>query len=108
MLTCCGASGPGAGGSGGGGPASNSSSTPGTDGLGGGGGGGGDAGGGSGGKPGGSGVVIIAYTDGFDDLSSVANGLTVNGSTGNTTPDTSSRSGYKVYKFTAGTGAIKF
>jgi len=51
--------------------------------------------------------VIIAYTDEFDDLSSVAAGLTSNGSTGNTTPNTD-RSGYKVYKFTAGTGAIKF
>ena len=37
----------------------------------------------------------------------VAGNLTVNGSTGNTTPDTS-RSGYKVYKFTAGTGVIVF
>jgi hypothetical protein len=31
----------------------------------------------------------------------------VNGSTGNTTPNTD-RSGYKVYKFTAGTGNITF
>ncbi len=52
-------------------------------------------------------MVIIAYVDTFDDLSDVDSGLTVNGSTGNTTPDTS-RSGYKVYKFTAGTGSIKF
>jgi hypothetical protein len=104
MLTCCGASGPGNGGSGGGGNAGNSLSYPGTDGLGGGGGGGGDQGVS---KPGGSGVVIIAYTDGFDDLSSVDNALTSNGSTGNTTPNTD-RSGYKVYKFTSGTGSIKF
>ena len=48
-----------------------------------------------------------AYVDTFDDLSSVDVGLTVNGSTGNTTPNTD-RSGYKVYKFTAGTGNIKF
>ena len=56
---------------------------------------------------GGSGVVIIAYDDQYDDLSTVASELTVNGSTGNTTPNTD-RSGYKVYKFTAGTGTIKF
>ena len=73
--------------------------------TGGGGGGEGDAGGGN--RSGGTGVVIIAYVDTFDDLSDVDSGLTVNGSTGNTTPDTS-RSGYKVYKFTAGTGSIKF
>jgi hypothetical protein len=35
----------------------------------------------------------------------VDNGLTVNGSSGNTTPNTD-RGGYKVYKFTAGTGTI--
>ena len=75
------------------------------------GGGGGGAGGTDGpqnnGCNGGSGVVIIAYTDGFSDLSAVGSGLTCNGSTGNTTPDTT-RSGYKVYKFTAGTGDITF
>ena len=89
----------GTGGSGGGGNGSPSGPRPGTDELGGGG-GGHDAGGGSG-------IVIIAYVDTFDDLSSVDVGLTVNGSTGNTTPNTS-RSGYKVYRFTAGTGNIKF
>ena len=59
------------------------------------------------GGSGGSGVVIIAYLDKFADLSSVDSGLTVNGSTGNTTPNTD-RSGYKVYIFTAGTGNIQF
>jgi hypothetical protein len=33
--------------------------------------------------------------------------LTCNGSAGNTTPDTS-RTGYKLYVFTAGTGTITF
>mgnify|MGYP003148714200 CR=1 FL=1 len=56
---------------------------------------------------GGSGVVIIAYADSFNDLSAVGGGLTVNGSAGNTTPNTD-RSGYKVYVFTAGTGDITF
>ena len=51
--------------------------------------------------------MIIAYADEFDDLSSVSAGLTSNGSAGNTTPDTS-RANHKVYKFTAGTGTIKF
>jgi hypothetical protein len=41
-------------------------------------------------------------------LASVSAGLTCNGSAGNTTPDTASRSGYKVYKFTAGTGPIQW
>ena len=45
--------------------------------------------------------------DTFDDLSEVAGALTSNGSGGNTSPNTD-RSGYKVYKFTAGTGTIKF
>lgn len=67
------------------------------------GGGGGD----SSNHPGGSGVVIIAYDDQYDDLSSVDSNLTVNGSTGNTSPNTD-RSGYKVYRFTAGTGSIQF
>ena len=35
-------------------------------------------------------------------------GLTCNGSAGNTVPDTASRPGYKVYKFTAGTGTISW
>ena len=102
MITWAGAGGSGSGGSGGGG---SGDGDPGDANTGGGGAGGADSG--PAGAPGGSGVVIIAYVDTFDDLSSVANALTVNGSTGNTTPNTA-RSGYKVYKFTAGTGAIVF
>jgi hypothetical protein len=43
-------------------------------------------------------VVIIAYPNTFNDIQTIS-GLTY-------TLDTSSRSGYKVYKFTAGTGTI--
>jgi hypothetical protein len=53
-------------------------------------------------------VVILAYLNTFSDLVSVSVGLTCNGNTGNTTPDTTSRSGYKVYTFTAGTGNISW
>jgi hypothetical protein len=60
------------------------------------------------GGAGGSGVVIIAYPNTYRDLTSVSAGLTCNGSAGNIVSDTSSRSGYKVYKFTAGTGPISF
>jgi hypothetical protein len=42
------------------------------------------------------------------DLTSVSAGLTCNGSAGNAVSDTTSRPGYKVYKFTAGTGTITF
>jgi hypothetical protein len=52
--------------------------------------------------------VIIAYPNTFADLASVSAGLTCNGSAGNTTSDTVSRSGYKIYKFTAGTGTISW
>jgi len=64
---------------------------------------------------GGSGVVIIAYPSTFADLAFVAATLTsqswngsawVNNASGSTTPNTSIRSGYKVYRFSAGTGAI--
>jgi hypothetical protein len=78
----------------------------GTNGLGGGGGGGGTPPGPRA-AVGGSGIIIIAYADTERDLSSVGAGLTVNGSAGNTSPVTS-RSGYKLYSFTAGTGDIKF
>ncbi len=57
---------------------------------------------------GGSGVVIIAYPNTYANLASVGAGLTCNGSAGNTTPDTSSRAGYKIYRFTAGTGNISW
>jgi hypothetical protein len=76
------------------------------------GGGGGDTGG-----AGGSGVVILAYADTFANLSSIGAGLTtqswngsawVNNSSGSTTPNTTIRSGYKVYRFSAGTGTISW
>jgi hypothetical protein len=49
---------------------------------------------------GGSGIVIIAYPDSFNPIS-IDVGLTY-------ILDTVSRPGYKVYKFTAGTGNITF
>jgi len=58
------------------------------------------------GANGGSGVIIIAYPDTYPSASAASAGLTINGSAGNTTPDTASRSGYKIYKITAGTGTI--
>jgi hypothetical protein len=66
----------------------------------GGGGGGGNAVGSDAGN-GGSGVVIIAYPSTFAALSSIGGGLTY-------TVDTTTRSGYRVYKFTAGTGSIQW
>jgi hypothetical protein len=62
----------------------------------GGGGGGGSLGTASGGA-GGSGVVIIAYPDTYAAPSSISGGLTY---------DQPTRSGYRVYRFTAGTGTI--
>ena len=100
----------GAGGTGGGGAGNgtvNGVGVAGTANTGGGGGGSGNGTSGVGGA-GGSGVVIIAYLDGFPNLTAVSAGLTCNGSAGNTTPDTASRAGYKIYKFTAGTGTITF
>jgi len=69
------------------------------------GGGGGGAGSDTGGTTanggaGGSGVVIVAYPDTYPNLS-ISSGLSY-------TLDTNSRVGYKVYKFTAGTGTISF
>ena len=102
----------GAGGTGGGGNGSNRANSPaataGTANTGGGGGGAGADTTSAAGGNGGSGIVIIAYPNTYSDLSSVGAGLTCNGSAGNTTPDTASRSGYKVYKFTAGTGTISW
>jgi hypothetical protein len=49
---------------------------------------------------GGSGIVIIAYPS-DKDAAAVSSGLTYSVST-------SSRSGYRVYSFTAGTGTITF
>ena len=102
----------GTGGSGGGAPGAGSG-TPaaGTTNTGGGGGGGQVTPGGSskyGGSAGGSGIVIIAYANTSPSLTSVSAGLTCNGTAGNTTPDTTSRAGYKVYTFTAGTGNISW
>jgi hypothetical protein len=54
---------------------------------------------GSGGGTGGSGVVIIAYPDSFRALSSIGGGLSYN---------QPSRSGYRVYRFTGGTGTISW
>jgi hypothetical protein len=48
---------------------------------------------------GGSGVVIIAYPDTFAALTSIGGGLTY---------DQPSRSGYRVYRFTQGTGNISW
>jgi len=50
---------------------------------------------------GGSGVVIIAYPLTGAPIQSISAGLTY-------TVDTSTRSGYRVYRFTAGTGTITF
>ena len=104
----------GAGGTGGGGAGSGSNGTDnngtkgikarnGTDGLGGGGGGGGVAVTGvtGGGGNGGSGVVIIAYPSNLASIATIPGTLTY-------TLDTTTRSGYKVYKFTAGSGTITF
>jgi hypothetical protein len=64
------------------------------------------------GGTGGSGVVVIAYPNTYFDIVSFSAGLVVNGvtTTGSNVPasDTASRSGYKVYKFTSGTGTITF
>jgi hypothetical protein len=79
-----------------------------------------NTGGGAGGHPslnGGSGVVIIAYPDTFTNLASVSATLTsqswngsawVNNAAGSTTPNTTIRPGYKVYRFSAGTGDIQW
>ena len=92
----------GAGGSGGGGAGggANAAGSNGTANLGGGGGGGGNNGSFAGGT-GGSGVVIIAYPSLFANLASIGAGLTY-------TLDTTTRAGYKVYRFTQGTGTISW
>lgn len=85
------------GGLGGGGNAGNPSGTgaAGVANTGGGGGGGGDGGGSAG--PGGSGILVIAYPDTFPALTTIPGTLTYNQPT---------RAGYRVYRFTAGTGTI--
>jgi hypothetical protein len=50
---------------------------------------------------GGSGLVVLAYPNSFPELTSVGAGLTY--SLSNT-----SRSGYRVYQFTQGTGSVTF
>jgi hypothetical protein len=52
------------------------------------------------GAAGGSGIVIVAYPNNFRDMT-IGAGLTYGLST-------SSRSGYKVYTFTGGTGAVSW
>ncbi|NDG03563.1 MAG: hypothetical protein EB119_10340 [Synechococcaceae bacterium WBB_34_004] len=69
--------------------------TAGTVNLGGGGGGASSALGGAGG----SGVVIIAYPNTYPALASIGAGLTY---------DQPTRSGYRVYRFTQGTGTISW
>jgi hypothetical protein len=91
------------GGAGGGGNGAAWSATAGSGGtnLGGGGGGqgGGDNFGGRSAGAGGSGVVIIAYPSSNAPLASISGGLTY---------DQPSRSGYRVYRFTGGTGPISW
>jgi len=86
----------GSGGLGGGGIGSYAASpgAPGTDGLGGG------AGGGSR-LAGGRGVVIIAYSNTISNLLSVTGTLTY-------TLDTDTRTGYRIYTFTSGSGTISW
>lgn len=100
----------GAGGNGGGGAGGTTSTTvsnpgnPGTANTGGGGGGGssaaslGEAQAGAGGN-GGSGVVVIAYPNSYPALANIPGTLTYTNPT---------RAGYRVYRFTAGTGTITF
>jgi hypothetical protein len=61
--------------------------------------------------------VILAYADTFANLSSIGGTLItqswngsawVNNSSGSTTPNTTIRSGYKVYRFSSGTGTIQW
>jgi hypothetical protein len=68
------------------------------------GGGGGSARPGSTSGAGGSGVVIIRYSDSLPNLAAIT-GLTKEG--GGLIP-TSTSGGFKIYKFTAGTGTIEF
>jgi hypothetical protein len=95
-VTTAGAGTPSTGGGGAGSASGNGAA--GTNNLGGGGGGGcGNNGNGTGGK-GGDGVLIIAYATTYDPITTIT-GLTY-------TVSTSSRTGYRVYTFTAGTGTI--
>lgn len=97
--TTAGANGGSGGGGRGGNPAAwdGGSGVAGTANTGGGGGGGGDGGGQ--GAAGGSGVIVIAYPDNKPEISNIPGTLTY---------DQPTRSGYRVYRFTAGTGTITF
>jgi hypothetical protein len=102
----------GAGGGGNGALVSSNNGSPATVNTGGGGGGSSFLSGARLGGNGGSGIVIIAYLSNYPDIASFSAGLVVNGvtTTGSNIPasDTVSRSGYKLYKFTAGTGSFTF
>jgi hypothetical protein len=54
----------------------------------------------------------LAYLNTYPNITAFSAGLVVNGvtTTGSNvpSPDTASRSGYKLYKFTSGTGTITF
>lgn len=88
----------GTGGGGNGGNTNGGAGFPGTANTGGGGGGGANIPQGVG-AAGGSGVVIIAYTNNYPAITNIPGTLTY---------DQPTRSGYRVYRFTAGTGTITF
>jgi len=87
----------GTGGLGGGGNGSSTTGGSGTAGTANTGGGGGGAGSSATGSAGGSGVVIIAYPNTYPAITTIPGTLTY---------DQPTRSGYRVYRFTAGTGSI--
>jgi len=64
------------------------------------------------GAAGGSGIVVIAYPKEYPSIIYFSAGLVVNGvsATANVTPapNTTSRAGYKVYRFTSGSGTIGY
>ena len=84
-----------AGGKGGGDSTSDSLTVDGTDGLG----NGGDGQGQTAKRRGGSGVAVIAYSNTYPPITNIPGTLTY---------DTPTRSGYRVYRFTAGSGTITF
>jgi hypothetical protein len=51
-------------------------------------------------------VVVLSYPSYYPSATAASAGLTINGSAGNITPDTTSKSGYKVYLITAGSGTM--
>jgi len=96
------AGGSGGGGAGGGRSPSNTNGVIGSTNLGGGG-GGNNTNVSQNGANGGSGVVIIAYPSNYNALASIGGGLTYDSAN-----VLSYRSGYRVYKFTAGSGTISW